>query len=427
MFCARERGDHMADVLLSLKHAVVHPHQVGEPRISPIPHPCPLPPLHAPYGTYLTSSFNDCQLPPSFSPESSVLELPSSILGDTFEETFLGDPREIVNFSFSCLESPTNTARSSSLVASPHTFTQLTSSPPQPYPDISCPISMSTVKSILNSVSPDPFQSLMSSTSNPTAASTTITRASAFSSPNRLSPILLSSHSSAFTPVVSLQPFIYTTQNYPPSVATLDELKNLQNNIEEHSLHNLQGSFTPIPSLPNFLNSTESNLMANCNSSNLISGETTSPIFSNDNLSKATLENMGKCDPNLGSAYDSSLGLKSSVASNFSISFGQPITTYLNPTLVDGSPTRALPPLSLSTNLPKLDSDLGKCSTIVTTLGSAEFTGVATGIVTSSLLTQQPHPTPYDEVGSSSRIWTHHVDIFATALLTSFVYTGWSF
>ncbi|XP_018021384.2 protein glass [Hyalella azteca] len=27
MFCSRERGDHMADVLLSLKHAVVHPHQ----------------------------------------------------------------------------------------------------------------------------------------------------------------------------------------------------------------------------------------------------------------------------------------------------------------------------------------------------------------------------------------------------------------
>lgn len=46
----KEKGDHMADVLLSLKHAVVHPHQVGDspppPPLMPSHHP--LPPFHPP-------------------------------------------------------------------------------------------------------------------------------------------------------------------------------------------------------------------------------------------------------------------------------------------------------------------------------------------------------------------------------------------
>ncbi|KAK8404371.1 hypothetical protein O3P69_007583 [Scylla paramamosain] len=49
----KEKGDHMADVLLSLKHAVVHPHQH------------PYPPLHAPRGTSLFTRRHGWGLLPS--------------------------------------------------------------------------------------------------------------------------------------------------------------------------------------------------------------------------------------------------------------------------------------------------------------------------------------------------------------------------
>ncbi|KAK4308080.1 hypothetical protein Pmani_020208 [Petrolisthes manimaculis] len=75
----KEKGDHMADVLLSLKHAVVHPHQVCEspppqshhnPPLTPptLPHihppltPPPLPPSHAPLPPF--------HPPPPYSPSS---------------------------------------------------------------------------------------------------------------------------------------------------------------------------------------------------------------------------------------------------------------------------------------------------------------------------------------------------------------------
>ncbi|XP_063839795.1 protein glass-like isoform X1 [Scylla paramamosain] len=43
----KEKGDHMADVLLSLKHAVVHPHQVGDSP-PPVPLTPPMPSTHTP-------------------------------------------------------------------------------------------------------------------------------------------------------------------------------------------------------------------------------------------------------------------------------------------------------------------------------------------------------------------------------------------
>ncbi|XP_071520392.1 uncharacterized protein [Panulirus ornatus] len=57
----KEKGDPMADVLLSLKHAVVHPHQVGD---SPPPPPLtpPMPPTHPPLPPF--------HPPPPYSPSS---------------------------------------------------------------------------------------------------------------------------------------------------------------------------------------------------------------------------------------------------------------------------------------------------------------------------------------------------------------------
>ncbi|KAG7154295.1 hypothetical protein Hamer_G022138 [Homarus americanus] len=67
----KEKGDHMADVLLSLKHAVVHPHQVGDSSPPPPPtlpptHP-PLPPFHPP-PPYSPSSYPTYPDTPTYMP-----------------------------------------------------------------------------------------------------------------------------------------------------------------------------------------------------------------------------------------------------------------------------------------------------------------------------------------------------------------------
>ncbi|CAL4124084.1 unnamed protein product [Meganyctiphanes norvegica] len=59
-----KKGDHMADVLLSLKHAVVHPHQVGE---SPPPPP---PPLSPPFFTSHHYPLPPFHPPPQYSPST---------------------------------------------------------------------------------------------------------------------------------------------------------------------------------------------------------------------------------------------------------------------------------------------------------------------------------------------------------------------
>ncbi|XP_068225344.1 uncharacterized protein [Palaemon carinicauda] len=75
----KEKGDHMADVLLSLKHAVVHPHQVGggeSPPPPPLPPPLtppllpthpPLPPFHPP-PPYSPSSYPQYPHTPTYLP-----------------------------------------------------------------------------------------------------------------------------------------------------------------------------------------------------------------------------------------------------------------------------------------------------------------------------------------------------------------------
>ena len=132
MFCTRDRGDHMADVLLSLKHAVVHPHQVGIPNSPPVS--CPsFSSAEATYHSLPPAISNDCSFLASFSPQPSSLELPSSILGDSLEDSLI--PRDTSTFNLSCLVSPTRAQSSPSSAnhnSSPSIFTQLTSSPPPP-------------------------------------------------------------------------------------------------------------------------------------------------------------------------------------------------------------------------------------------------------------------------------------------------------
>ena len=119
----------MADVLLSLKHAVVHPHQVSSSLACPTT-PCSIPTMSATNSGYLLTSDATC---PPLSPPMSGLDLPSSVLGDSFEDGLIDGPRGVTSFSLSCLVSPVHSQSSPSPLVpacSPPIFTQLTSTPP---------------------------------------------------------------------------------------------------------------------------------------------------------------------------------------------------------------------------------------------------------------------------------------------------------
>ena len=94
----KEKGDHMADVLLSLKHAVVHPHQVGEtsptappPTLTPPLSSSSLPSLHHPTA-YSPTPY------PTYSQMSSYMPLaPLSSLSPT---GVIPESQSLGNFAF---------------------------------------------------------------------------------------------------------------------------------------------------------------------------------------------------------------------------------------------------------------------------------------------------------------------------------------
>ncbi|XP_053644055.1 protein glass-like isoform X3 [Cherax quadricarinatus] len=94
----KEKGEHMADVLLSLKHAVVHPHQVGDSPPPPITPPIlpPLPPFHPP-PPYSPSSY------PSYTDTPTYMPLAPLVAPSPPPDTSLSEPV----LSLSCTPPPT--------------------------------------------------------------------------------------------------------------------------------------------------------------------------------------------------------------------------------------------------------------------------------------------------------------------------------
>ena len=227
MFYSRDKGDHMADVLLSLKHAVVHPHQVIEQHEHPsYVQSNPSKDTHQ----NISDTSDSCSFLAALQSSPSNLDLPSSVLGDSFEYSLIGESKDSSAFNFGHISSPERQITSpenTSLVSSPPIFAQLSSMPPFP------PISLGNTSPPSNrietplasggsladrEISDDNANSLSYSLNNSLFTNPSQRPASprssftSFTQSSHLSPTsstIYNSQPSAFTPVVPLPSFVH--------------------------------------------------------------------------------------------------------------------------------------------------------------------------------------------------------------------------